>query len=119
MGAGAHLPSGQSCEVDVRPLLLDSFAVCPPNSFCKVEGVVYLAGSAVTGEVEFRNQIGELEVVHVDVWVVLGETFEMVNRPFTRDVIRDHDVANGRTFQHRCNNVIHVYVPGQLSEPTS
>ena len=77
--ARAHLLSGQSGKVDMCPLLFNSFTVCPPNPFCKVEGVLRLTGSTMTRKVKFRDQIGEPEVVGIEVWVVLGQTFKEVN----------------------------------------
>jgi len=77
--ARAHL-SGRCCgKIDMRPLLFDGFTVCPPDAFCEVEGVIRLTGSAVGGEMEFWDQIGEPELAGVKVRVVLGQAFEVVD----------------------------------------
>ena len=114
---GAHLPSGQSSEIDMRPLLFDGFAVCPPNTFREVEGIVCLTGSTVTRKMEFWDQVGELEVINIQVRVVLGKTFEMMNRPFASNVVRNHDVTNSDVFEYRRNDVVSIKVPRQLSGP--
>ena len=111
-GTGAHLPSRQSSEVDMSPLLLNRLTMCPPDTFCEVEGILRLAGSAVTRKVEFGDQVRKLEVVEIEVWVVLRKSFEMMNRPFTSDVVRDDDVRNSYILQHRRDDVICVNVAG-------
>ena len=78
-GARSHLPSGQSGEVDMSPLLFNRLPVRPPNVSCKVEGVLCLAGSTMTGKVEFWDKVRELEVVEIEVWMVLGKSLEVVN----------------------------------------
>lgn len=62
---GAHLSSGQSCKVDMRPLLFNRFAVRPPDTFCEVKRILCLAGCTVTGKVKLWDQVGEPEVVDV------------------------------------------------------
>jgi len=41
------------------PLLLDGFAVRPPNTFREVEGIFRLAWRAVTREVELWDEEGK------------------------------------------------------------
>ena len=101
----------------MRPFLLNSFAMHPPNTLHEVEGILRLTGSTVTGKMEFWDQVGELELINVQVRVVLGETIEMMDQPFTGNVVRNHNIVNGDTLQYRCNDVVHIYVPRQLSEP--
>lgn len=98
------------------PLLLNSFAVRPPNTFREVEGVIRLAGGAMTRKVKFRDQVRELEVFDIQVWVVLGKTLKMVDRPFAGNVIRNHNIANGNTFQYGRDDIICVDEPRRLSE---
>jgi hypothetical protein len=109
-GTGAHLPSGQSGKVDVGPLLFNRLPVCPPNTLREVEGEICLAGSAVTWKVEFWDEVRKLEVVDAEVWVVLGESVEVMNRPFASNVVRKNDVRNSHVLQHRCNDVVRVDV---------
>lgn len=113
-GARAHLPGGQGSEVDMRPFLLDGFTVRPSNTFREVEGIICLTGSTVTGKVKFWDQVGELVAVYIQVWMVQGKTFKMVDRPFASNVVRNHDVMNGNTLQNGCNDVVCVDVPGRL-----
>lgn len=56
------------------PLLLNRLSVCSPDTFCEVEGVIRLARSAVTGKVEFRDEVRKPEIVEIEVRVVLGES---------------------------------------------
>ena len=71
MSTRAHLPSGQGSEVDMCPFLLNSFAARPPNTLREVEGILRLTGSTVTGKMEFWDQVGVLELIDIQVWVVL------------------------------------------------
>jgi len=109
-GARAHLPSGQSSEVDMGPLLFNRLPVRSPDTFCKVEGVLRLAGSAVTGEVKLRDKVRKPEVIDIEVRVVFGKPLEVMNRPFASNVVRNNDVGNSYIFQHRCDDVIGVNV---------
>ena len=95
------------------PLLLNSFTMHPPNAFCKVEGICRLTWSAMARKVEFRDQVGEVEVINIKVQVVLGKTFEMIDGPFTGDVIGNNDITNCRVFQHGGDDIICVDIPGQ------
>ena len=63
----------------MRPLLFDGFAVRPPHTFRKVEGVPSLARSTVAREVKFRDQVPKLEIVSVQGRVVFGETVKVVD----------------------------------------
>jgi len=109
-GARAHLPSGQSSEVDVGPLLFNRLPVRPPDTFCKVKGVLRLAGGTMTGEVKLWDKVRKLEFVDIEVRVVLGKPLEVMNRPFASNVVRNDDVGNSYIFQHRCNDVICINV---------
>ena len=51
----------------------------PPNALREVEGILCLTRSAVARKMKFWDQVGELEPVDIEVWVVLGETFKMMN----------------------------------------
>ena len=64
---------------------------------------------------EFRNEIREMEVLDVEIGVIVGNPFEMVNRPFASNIIRDDDVWDGEAPQHRRNDIIHIDVPAQQS----
>lgn len=90
-GTGAHLPSRQSGEVDVGPLLFDRLPMRPPYTFCKVKGEICLTRCSMAREVEFWDEIVKQELLDVEIWVVFGEAFEEINRPFTSDVVRNHD----------------------------
>jgi hypothetical protein len=65
---------------------------------------------------KFWNQVGELEVVDIEVGVVVKKTAEVMDGPFASDVVRNNDVANGHTFQHRCDDIIRVDVSNPCSE---
>lgn len=67
-------------------------------------------------EMKFRDQVGELEVVDVEVRVVFEKTFEMMNGPFTSNVVRNNNITNGHVFQHGCDNIIRVDVSRRCLE---
>lgn len=71
----------------------------------------------MTGEVKLWDQVGKLEPAEVKVWVVLRKSFEMVDGPLASDVVRNYNIANSDAFQHRRNDIVHVDVPRELSEP--
>ena len=75
----SHFSRGQSGQVGVSPALLDCLAVCPPNTLCIIKRIIRLAGFTVGREVEFRNKIGELEVLNIKIGVVLRDLFEVMN----------------------------------------
>ena len=91
----AHFPSGQSGGVDVCPTLLDCFSMSPSNTLCVIERIVGLTRCTVTGEMEFRNEVRELEVLDIEIRVVVGSSLEEVDGPFAGDIIRDDNIADG------------------------
>ena len=62
----------------------------------------------MAGEMEFGNEIREPEVLDVEVGVVFENPPEEVDRPLADDIIRDDDIADDESPQHRCDDVIHI-----------
>ena len=108
--ARTHLSCRQGSKVDVRPLLFHSFTVSSPNTPHIIERIIRLARFTMTGEMEFRDVVGEFKILNVEIRVVLGETFEMIDRPLAGNIIGNGDVLNSDIFQDRGENVICIDV---------
>ena len=67
----------------------------------------------MAGEIKFWNVVGEPQVCHVKIRVVVGNSFEMMNQPFAGDIIRDNNITDSEPLQYRCNNVVRVYISVQ------
>lgn len=111
-----HLPSGQSGWVDTRPALLDRLAVGPTDADCVIERIICLARGTVARKMEFWNEVGELQVLDIEIGVVVGNSLEMMNGPFACNIVRDDDIADSEPFQDRRDNVIRVYVSVRWSK---
>ena len=110
----AHLPGGQSCRVDICPALFNRLAVGPADAFHVIERIISLTRCSVAGEVEFGNEVSELQVLDIEVGVVFGNPPEVVDGPFTSNVIRDDNIADNNPLQYGRDNIICVYIPVQL-----
>jgi len=62
-------------------------------------------------KMEFWDEVREPQVFDIEVGVIVRNPPEVVDRPFTSDVIRDDDVVDQDPFQHGCDNIICVYIP--------
>ena len=69
------------------PLLFNGLTMSLSNALCEVKGVLCLAIHTMARKVEFRDQVRELEVIDIEVQVVLREMLEVMDRPFTSNVI--------------------------------
>lgn len=108
--AWTHLPSRQGGGIHTRPTLLNCFTMSPADTPRIVERIVCLTRCTVTREVEFGDEIRELETLDVEVGVTVGESLEMMYRPLASDIIRYDNVGNSDGFQHGCNNIIRIDV---------
>lgn len=74
-----HLSGGQSGKVRVCPALLNRFAVGPSDTLCIIKRILCLTRRTMGREMEFRNEIRELQVLNIEIGVVFGDPLEMVN----------------------------------------
>ena len=72
----------------------------------------------MTRKMEFRDVVGEFEVLNIEIGVVLGDALEKINGPLARNIVRDGDVFNRHSFQDRGKDVIRadVAIPFSASE---
>ena len=63
------------------------------------------------------NQVGELEVIGVEIWVALGQMFEEMDQPLVCNVIRNHNITNSEILQYGCDDIVYIDIPKWLSEP--
>jgi hypothetical protein len=49
-------------------------------------------------EVEFGNEVGELEMLDTKIGVEAGKSLEVVDRPLASDIIRNDDVVDRKAF---------------------
>ena len=59
----------------------------PANAFRVIERVVCLTRRSVGREMELGNEVGNLQVIDVEIGVIVRDSFEVVDGPFTCDVI--------------------------------
>ena len=61
------------------PLLFHGLAMSSPNTSRVIERIVCLAWCAVTRKVEFGDMVRKFELLHFEIWVILGETLEKMD----------------------------------------
>ena len=62
---------------------------------------------------EFWDEVRKIEVLDAEIGVVVGESFEVVDRPLAGDIVRDNHLADSDPFQHGCHDIIRVNIPIQ------
>lgn len=98
------------------PFLFYRFTVGSSNASRVIERILRLAGCAVTRKVKFRDIVGEFKIFHIEVGMVLGETFEVMNRPLAGNVVRDGDTFNSDVLQDRGEDVVCINVARSLCQ---
>jgi len=73
-----------------------------------VERILSLTFCAMSGQMELRNEVRNDEFLQVNIFVLHFETIAEIDAPFTRDVVRDLDIANSTVPKKRGNDVIGV-----------
>jgi hypothetical protein len=102
--ARALFASGRGDFLDVSPFLLDQLAKRAAASASPVEREARLTRRAVCDDVKLRNEVAEFDQPREprdDVARAVAQSVSEVLVPFTRDVVDDVDVRDGREMTER------------------